>query len=318
MSYYLVTVAIYFAVDAIACIALDLQFGVTGVINFGFIIFQACGAYVAAVLSLPSDTAQGGFQHYVLGLSLPFPYPWLAAILVSGLLALPIGLVVLRRLRNDYQAISLIVTSVIATLLVTNSTPFLNGSAGVALVPAPFAGHMSVTGTPYEWLYIGVAFACAIIVLVFARRVTYSPYGRSLRSIREHEDAAAALGKNVYARKVVMFVVGGALGGLSGAVLVGYIGFWAPSAWLFPETVILIAAIIVGGRGNQLGAVLGALLVPLGFEEVTRFIPSFGSAGLTPAVEWVVIGSLILGFLWFRPRGVIPERRRVYGPPRGG
>jgi len=318
MSYYLVTIAVYFAVDAMACVALNLQFGVAGVINFGFILFQATGAYVAAVLSLPKDTAHNGFQQYVLGLHLPFPYPWLAAILVSGLLALPIGLVVLRRLRNDLQAISLIVTSVIATLIVTNSTPFLNGAAGVALVPAPFAGHMSPTGTPYEWLYIGVAFACAVLVLLFATRLTYSPYGRTLRAIRENEDAAGALGKHVYARKVVIFVVGGALGGLSGAVLVGYIGFWAPSAWLYPETIILVAAIIVGGRGNHLGAVLGALLVPLGFEEVTRFIPQFGTSGLTPAIEWVVIGSLILGFLWFRPRGVIPETRRVFGPTRDG
>ena len=74
----------------------------------------------------------------------------------------------------------------------------------------------------------------------------------------------------------------------------------------------LFAAVIVGGRGNNFGAVLGALLVPVGFEEATRYLPPFGPPGLIPALEWVCIGGLILGFLWFRPRGVLPERRRVF------
>jgi branched-chain amino acid transport system permease protein len=93
---------------------------------------------------------------------------------------------------------------------------------------------------------------------------------------------------------------------------VGFITTWAPSTWLYPETLILFAAVIVGGRGNNYGAVLGALLVPVGFEEATRYLPPFGPPGLVPAIEWVCIAGLILGFLWFRPRGVLPERRRLF------
>ena len=106
------------------------------------------------------------------------------------------------------------------------------------------------------------------------------------------------------------------IAGLSGAILVGFIGLWAPSTWLYPETIILFAAVIVGGRGNNLGALLGALLVPLGFEEATRFIPSFGQPGLIPAFQWVAIGLLIMGFLWFRPSGVLPEPRHVVAESR--
>jgi len=90
--------------------------------------------------------------------------------------------------------------------------------------------------------------------------------------------------------------------------------FSATGKWLLAAgTIILFAAVIVGGRGNNFGAVVGALLVPVGFEEVTRFIPSrFGSVnlpvGFVPALEWVVIGLLIIGFLWFRPKGVLPEK----------
>jgi len=71
--YYLIILVVYAAVDAIACLGLSQQFGVAGVTNFGFIIFQAAGAYVAAVLALPKDTALGGFQSYIGGFNLPFP-----------------------------------------------------------------------------------------------------------------------------------------------------------------------------------------------------------------------------------------------------
>jgi branched-chain amino acid transport system permease protein len=120
---------------------------------------------------------------------------------------------------------------------------------------------------------------------------------------------------------MTIFIVGGVIAGLSGAILVGFITLWAPSVWLYPETIILFAAVIVGGRGNNLGAVLGALLVPVGFEEVTRFIPNqfqlgpisiTPQVGLVPALQWVAIGLLIIGFLWFRPQGVRPEPRRVF------
>jgi ABC-type branched-subunit amino acid transport system permease subunit len=92
---------------------------------------------------------------------------------------------------------------------------------------------------------------------------------------------------------------------------------WAPSVWLYPETIILFAAVIVGGRGNNVGAILGAILVPVGFFEVTRQIPQkIGDLALPPdfipAMEWVAIGLLIIGFLWFRPEGVRPEPRRVF------
>jgi branched-chain amino acid transport system permease protein len=113
---------------------------------------------------------------------------------------------------------------------------------------------------------------------------------------------------------MTIFIVGGVIAGLSGAILVGFIQVWAPSVWLYPETIILFAAIIVGGRGNNIGAILGALLVPVGFEEVTRLLVklNIGPPGLIPALEWVAIGLLIIGFLWFRPDGVRPEAHRVF------
>jgi branched-chain amino acid transport system permease protein len=244
--------------------------------------------------------------------------PWLGAAVVGGLLAVPVGLVVLRRLRSDYQAIAMLVISVIANTVVTNARPFVNGAAGLTLVPAPMADRVDTSTEPYQWAFVALTGLCCVAVLVIANRIANSPYGRSLRAMRENELAATALGKNVVALKLTMFVVGGVMAGLSGAILVSFTSYWAPSGWLYPETIILFAAVIVGGRGNNWGAILGALLVPAGFEEVTRFIPSFGRPGLVPAIQWVTIGLLIIGFLWFRPRGVIPEVRRTFPQPGAG
>jgi branched-chain amino acid transport system permease protein len=314
VTYYLTTLLVYAAVDVLACLAISLQFGISGIVNFSFIIFQAAGAYTAAVLSLPKDTANGGFQTYLLGLHLPFPFPWIGATIVGALLAPPIGLVVLRRLRSDYQAIAMLVLSVIASLMITNTPAFLDGAAGLSLVPQPLSDIFNPYSDQYLWIYAAGSVVLAAIVFVIVQRIINSPYGRSLRAMRENELAANALGKNAVALKMTVFVVGGAIAALSGAILVGFITTWAPSTWLYPETLILFAAVIVGGRGNNYGAVLGALLVPVGFEEATRYLPPFGPPGLIPAIEWVCIGGLILGFLWFRPRGVLPERRHIFAP----
>jgi branched-chain amino acid transport system permease protein len=206
------------------------------------------------------------------------------------------------------------VTSIIANTVINNARPLLNGAAGLALVPQPLDGLVNTSTNSYQYLYIGLTAISVAIVWFIAARIVNSPYGRTLRAMRENELAASALGKNPTALKMTIFVVGGAIAGLSGAILVGFLQVWAPSTWLYPETIILFAAVIVGGRGNNVGAILGALLVPVGFEEVTRLLGrmNIGPPNLIPALEWVCIGLLILGFLWFRPKGVVPEQRRVF------
>src|SRR5207244_12505580 len=129
---------IYAGVDIIAVLALNLQFGVSGIVNFSFIVFQAAGAYAAAVLSMPPHTAADySFQVYFGGYQLPFPIPWIGGALAGGVLAIPVGLVVLRKLRSDYQAIALLVTSSLTNTVVNNAPTFLNRAAVPALAPPP-------------------------------------------------------------------------------------------------------------------------------------------------------------------------------------
>ena len=221
MVYYITTLLVYAGVDAIACLGLSQQFGIAGITNFGFIIFQAAGAYAAAVLSLPSDSANGGFQTYIGGLNLPFPLPWIGAALVGGLLAVPFTLIVGRRLRGDFAAVGLLVTAVMFNLLVTNYQPLVNGAAGLSLVPAPLQSALNPQGVDYQWGYGIVALLLAFATYRFVRRITESPYGRTLRAMRDNDVVADSLGKDLRALRISALVIGGAIAGLSGGVLVG-------------------------------------------------------------------------------------------------
>jgi branched-chain amino acid transport system permease protein len=311
-AFYLATIIVYGAVDAMACLALNYEFGFAGISNFGFIIFQSAGAYAAAVLSMPrAATSNGGFQQYVLGWNLPWPLPWIGAALVGGLIALPFVFLVGKRLRGDFAAVGLLVSAVLLNVLVKDYVPFLNGDAGISIVPAPFQSHWNPQALSYQFVYGGAAVVLTIAVYFLFRRLTESPYGRSLRAMRDNDIVADSLGKNLRVQRATTLVVGGMVAALSGAILVGFINLWAPGAWGYAETIVLFAAIILGGAGNHKGAVLGAILVPLGFEEVTRFLPPVANPTLVPALEWVAIGLLIILFLWFRPEGVLPERRRI-------
>ncbi len=216
-----------------------------------------------------------------------------------------------RRLRGDFAAVGLLVTAVMFNLLVTNFVPLFNGAAGLSLVPSPIQGSFNPQSAGYQWVYGAVAILLAFAVYWFVSRITNSPYGRTLRAARDNDLVADSLGKNLRSLRTSSLVIGGAIAGLSGGVLVGFINLWDPQAWGYAETVVLFAAVIIGGLGNHRGAMLGAVLVPVAFEEATRYIPPVpGNPNLIPALQWVVIGCLILVFLWFRPQGILPERRR--------
>jgi branched-chain amino acid transport system permease protein len=319
--YYLITIVVYAGVDVISCLGLSMQFGIGGVTNFGFIIFQAAGAYTAAILALPPDTANGGFQSYLGGLHLPFPLPWIGAAVAGAALALPFTFLLGRRLRGDYAAVGLLVTAVLMNLLVMNYKPLFNGDAGVAIVPAPLQSQvMTTTTTGYQWGFAIAVVLLAGLVYWFLRHITESPYGRTLRAMRDNDKVADSLGKDLRSLRTGVLLLGGAIAGLSGAALVSFISVWSPAAWTYAETIVLFAAVIIGGRGNHLGAVLGAIIVPVGFEESTRLIANANPSlppNLLPSLQWVAIGLLVALFLWLRPQGVLPERKRVIALPSG-
>ena len=311
MAYYVLTLAVYVVVGIIACWGLNLQFGDTGVLNFAYILFVAAGAYTASILSLGHPNSSS-YQQYFWGAHLPWPIPWLAAAAVGGLLGLLVGLLILRRLRGDYQAMVLLVLSIMGSYIVSADPGFLNGGVGLSLIPQPFKGVLHVSQVGYEVFYLALAVLAAVAVFEVVRRINSSPLGRVLRAVRENEAAAAAVGHNVAAMKLLVMVIGGAIAALAGAIEVQFIAAWAPAGWDYTETFGLFAAVIVGGRGNLGGVALGALLVQGLFLEGTVLLPNIGNPALIGAIQWMSLGSLILIFLYFRPQGVLPERRRTY------
>jgi ABC-type branched-subunit amino acid transport system permease subunit len=310
MSYYLSTVAVYFGVDLLAAWALNIQFGWAGVPNFAFIIFQSVGAYVAAVLTLGSDTGANSFQHYILGALLPFPVPLLAAAVAGAILSLVVGLVTLRPMRRDYQATVLLLIALITIEVVSGDVSLFNGSNGLAGVPQPYSGVVAAAGSSaYQWVYAGFVAAICVVVILFIRRLGRSGWQRALRAVRDHEPAASALGLNAVALRLQVFVVGGAIAGLSGALLVQFISAWSPGSWGYAETFAILTGIILGGVSNDWGVLIGTFLVQIVFIEVPSFLPEFGYPGLIDSLEWIIIGFLWLGVLLLRPRGIIPEPR---------
>lgn len=310
MTYYLTTLLVYFLNDAIWVLGLNIQMGIAGIVNLGYVLFFGLGAYVASVVTLgpasgPIPTALN--EQYVLGMSLPFPLPWLAALLTGGTMAVLVGALVVRRLRGDYLAVVTLALAQIAWLLVSGNVQLFNGNTGLIAIPRPGANPADLVGSNMTFALIEAMFFA--LTLWFAQSLLHSPLGRTLRAIRDNEAAAAALGKDVARMRLIAFVCGACVSALAGALLAEYLTVWSPGSWTYVETFTAVAALIVGGCGNNWGAVLGALLVPVVIFEGVRFLPDIGgNSGLNDALAWVAIGILALLFLWFRPQGILPER----------
>ncbi len=306
---------VYLGIYALSTLSLNLQYGYAGIINFGWIVFQSIGAYVAAVTSL-GPSSPSSFQHYIFGARLPFPLPLLMGTLAGAALALVLGALILtRRIRRDFQAIILLVVAIIAAQVVIATVGIFDGANGLSGVPKPFNGvfHLSYHG--YQWFYVGWMAVLCLVVYVGLQWLCRTSWGRALRAVREDDVLSAYAGINIQTLRVVVFVVGGAIAGFSGALLVEFLGTWSPDAWNFVESFVIFVAVYVGGRGNNLGAVLGALLVPVVFGTMPSFLPEFGYPGLSANLQWILIAVLWLITFYLRPAGILPERRHIAKRP---
>jgi branched-chain amino acid transport system permease protein len=305
------SVIMYVIVYMILTLGLNLQYGFTGIVNFTYYTFVAVGAYIAGVTALGRPQPGTG-ELYILGANLPFPIPILLAGLAAGALGGALALVVFRRLRSDYLAIVTLAAGTVALDVATNSNSIFGGSNGIFGIPTPLAG---VLGVPLQNSYM-VMIPIGLVVLAICWWISHSirnsPYGRILRSIRDNPDVAEAFGHRVLRHQLVMMLVGCFMAGVGGALTIEFVSAMSPSGWQAVETFIVWAAVIVGGSGNNLGAALGALIMQGVIIQGTLFLPSFGNQELVPAIRALAIGLLVILVLYFRPQGLIPEKRRFY------
>ena len=305
-SFFLVFALTY----AIIVLGLNLQWGYTGLFNVGVAGFVAVGAYTSALLTTPDAADRVG------GFGWPVAAGWLAAMAVSGVVGLFVGALALR-LRHDYLAITTFGVAVTIQLVATNAQWLTGGTFGVQFIPKPLQGWLG-TGLAWNAAYLALVLALLAAVYAALEALVRSPWGRVLRAIREDEDAAASLGKRAITYRLQSFVIGSMLMGLGGAVYAHFVGYVAPEDFLPILTFQLWAMLIVGGSGNNRGAVLGALLV-WGFWAAAGallrgFIPQAEQARAA-ALQVVLIGVLIALMLVLRPRGLLGEAVKV---SRGG
>ena len=291
---------------AIICLGLNLQWGQTGLFNVGIAGFVAIGAYTSALLTTPPSAAHIG------GFALPIVVGLIGAMIAAGIASLLIGALTLR-LRTDYLAITTFGVAVVVQLICLNAQNLTGGPFGIGFIPRPFAG---LADQPVHFASANLLLTMIITAALFValERLALSPWGRVLRAIREDETAAAALGKNAVAYRLQSFALGGAIMGLGGAIQAHAIGFIAPDNYLPALTFQVWTMLIIGGSGNNVGAILGAFLIwalwsGTGVAITSLFPPE--QQARAAALQVVAIGTILAAILVLRPRGLLGGRMAV-------
>jgi ABC-type branched-subunit amino acid transport system permease subunit len=309
MVYYVFTLVFFLFDYFILAMGLNIQYGSTGILNFAYIGFVAIGAYVTGAVDLPSSAGTG--QQYILGLSLPFPVGIIMGGLAACLFAILVAFLALRRLRTDYLAMVLISLSLVLYDVCNNYVPLFNGADGLYNVPEPFAKALHLTTNSFIPFFACLTGGISLLLWYVMGRITKSPIGRTFRAIRDDDVVAAALGKDVFRLQLKSMLVGSFYAGVGGGLLMEFSGSFNPTAWLPGETFVVFAVLIVGGVGNNVGMLVGSLLVETLLIHLPAFLPAIpGHPGLIEYFDAVVIGILLMVMLWFRPQGVVPERLR--------
>lgn len=301
-AFFLVTALTY----GIICLGLNVQWGQTGLFNVGVAGFVAIGAYVSALLTTPETAGRFG------GFGLPVWFGWIAAMVVSGAAAALIGAITLR-LRADYLAITTFGIAIAIQLVALNAETLTGGPFGIGFIPRAFGG---LEDRPIIFNLANLALVGTVTALLYyaLERLVRSPWGRVLRAIREDEAAALSLGKNANLFRIQAFALGSAIMGLAGAVQAHFIGFIAPENYISTLTFQVWAMLIIGGSGNNRGALLGAVLV-WGLWSVTgamlaAFVPGEYQARAA-ALQIVLIGVALAALLVLRPRGLLGEEKMI-------
>jgi branched-chain amino acid transport system permease protein len=299
---YLVFFTVVALTYALACLGLNLHWGATGLFNVGVAGFVAVGAYTSAILTAPPSPDRLG------GLAWPIAVGWVGAALAAGVVALGVGLVTLR-LRHDYLAIATFGIAVTIQLLAVNLIPLTGGPFGIHGVPRPFSGLVAAP-LGRNVAYVTLVIALVAGVYLALERLVQSPWGRVLRGIREDEAAAAALGKPAAVFRLQAFTLGAMVMGLAGAVYAHFIGFVAPEDFLSILTFQVWTMLVVGGSGNNRGAIAGAVAVwalwTASGAALTAVLPQELQAR-SAALQTVMIGVVLAAVLLVRPRGLLGE-----------
>ncbi|MGK8504952.1 branched-chain amino acid ABC transporter permease [Nocardia asiatica] len=322
------------AMYALLAIGLNVVVGQAGLLDLGYVGFYAVGAYTVGLLTSPNspwNQTDGGW--------LDPEWAWLAclpiAVAVTAVSGLILGSPTLR-LRGDYLAIVTLGFGEIVRLLAENLTEITNGSLGLSGVAYPHVGASESkpegvfsggnSGDPDSanlldrasygtyWYWFGMALV--VVVLLVVGNLERSRVGRAWVAIREDEDAAEIMGVPTFKFKLWAFMIGAAVGGMSGAIYAGQVQFINPTGFNIINSMLFLCAVVIGGQGNKLGVIFGAFVIaylPARLQSVN--LVSNESAGyVLLAINVAVFVALIVAWrLWAARLGVWARRGVITG-----
>lgn len=283
------------AIYAIMALALNLQYGFGGLLNFGLVAFFAIGAYASA-----------NFSTAGVPVLLSMALATVISAIAGALIAIPT-----MRLSVHYWAIVTISISELIRVISTNESWLTGGTFGMRQIPQPFSSVVPAQAYPAFFAAFTIVFL--ILCYMISVRVANAPFGRVLKVIREDEDFGRSLGKDVSRFKLKTMTLGAAMVGLAGALYAHLTTFISPQAFEPIVTFIIWAAVILGGKGNLKGSILGAFVMVALFNS-TRFIGDYLDiqAVLIANIRLALIGLLIMLTVLLRPDGILPERKREF------
>ena len=286
---YVLQTLVFIGIYGIVALSLNLEYGFTGLGNFGKVAFFLIGAYAYAIL------AEAGV-HFVPCL--------IVAALLSGLIGSLIALPALR-LRADYLAIVTLAFGEIIRIVVKAEDWIANGVWGIGVPQAIILESASFRTSML--VQVGLVFFVLALCFIFVQLMTNSPYGRIMRAIREDDIAAAALGKSRLKYKAQVFFVGSAIAGIGGGLFAQYIGYIEPNMFMPMLTFTIWIMVLVGGPANNWGVLVGAALVTI-FDRGTIILKDYVSLPVDPNnLQYILLGILVILILMYRPGGLFRE-----------
>lgn len=279
------------AIYVVLAASFDLIIGRGGMFSISHAAFFAIGAYTAAQLNA--------------AFGVPILLGWVAAAALSALLSLLLAAVAVR-VTSDYLIIASFGFLTIVLAVIANAPVLTGGNVGISGIPAPAIGPFSLDSTlSYAIAYV----LLAALVVVFLLYLVRSPFGRSLKAIRDSQSGAEALGKRPSRAKLWVFSIAGAFAGIAGAMYASFISYISPDAFGSSVNTLIFAMVFVGGAGSILGAVIGAI--------VLTWVPALISlASLPPALlgslEQIAYGVVLVGIVIGAPGGLSQLGARLF------
>jgi branched-chain amino acid transport system permease protein len=288
-SNYYLHLVIMWGIYAILTLSLNVVIGFAGLLSLGQAAFFGIGAYASAIVVERYGTP------YVLALAI--------AALVPGVVGLLLALPFMRlRLRGIYLGMATFGFGEIAFLVFRNWESMTGGSLGMAAIPPPVIfGFEVVDQRPYVYLVVAVL----LIVISLALRLVNTAPGQVLLAIREDELAAEAAGIPTMRYQVVAFGIGAAIAGVAGSLFAHYVTYLSPENFTSSISILILTMLIVGGRGNVLGSLVGAALL-VALPEALRLVPE---------IRVLAYGALLMLMATMRPQGILGNLRWGQKPP---